>query len=119
MVKEKDKAAKKKKKKKGNAKQRNPKKAQPGKAQAAPPIDYSPLIPMEPSAALAEIVGPDKLLHAEASRRVWIYIKRNRLLDRQNPLLINADPKLRPIFGKAQVTRAEMTRAVMAELKKG
>ena len=83
-------------------------------------FDYSSLERMAPTKALAAIVGDEKLFHSEASRRVWSYVKLHGLQDRQNPLLVNADDKLKPIFGgRSQVSTDELTKAVMAELKKG
>lgn len=84
---------------------------------AARPIDYSSLLPMQPSDALAEIVGAQALLHSEASRRVWMYVKSHRLQDPTNKLLIKPDQKLASIVGDKALSTVELTRAVRKEMK--
>ena len=65
------------------------------------------MAPKKPSAQLAEIVGATPLPRTEVTKKIWAYIKRNGLQDGRN---INADDKLRPIFGgKKTVTMFEMT----------
>jgi upstream activation factor subunit UAF30 len=74
--------------------------------------------PVTPSADLAKIVGPGQLTRAEVTKKVWDYIKTNRLQDQQNKRQINADDNLRIIFGgKAQVSMFEMTKLVSYHLK--
>jgi chromatin remodeling complex protein RSC6 len=46
------------------------------------------------------------------TKKIWDYIKKNNLQDSQNRRQINADAKLRPIFGKDQVSMFEMTKLV-------
>jgi chromatin remodeling complex protein RSC6 len=71
-----------------------------------------------PSADLAKIVGPGQLTRAEVTKKVWDYIKANRLQDQQNKRQINADANLRIIFGgKDQVSMFEMTKLVSNHLK--
>ena len=48
----------------------------------------------------------------EVTKKVWEYIKANKLQDAVNKRNINADAKLKPIFGKAQVTMFEMTKLI-------
>ena len=93
--------------------------------QAAEPapdaIDYSTLQPMQPSKALAEIVGPQALLHSEASRRIWMYVKSRGLQDPTNKLLVKPDKKLASIVGDKALSTVELTRAIreqMREIKK-
>ena len=72
--------------------------------------------PYTPSAQLAEIVGASPLPRQEVVSKLWKYIKKNGLQDRQN---INADEKLKPIFGnKKVVTMFEMQKHVSKHLTK-
>lgn len=74
--------------------------------------------PVTPSKELAAIVGSDPLTRGEVTKRVWDYIKANNLQDEKNRRNINADAKLKPIFGgKAQVSMFEMTKLVNGHLK--
>ena len=69
--------------------------------------------PMKPSAELAAVVGAAPQPRSEITKRVWDYIKKNNLQDAQNRRQINADDKLKPVFGgKANVTMFEMTKLV-------
>lgn len=73
---------------------------------------------VQPSAELAEIVGSDALTRADLTKKVWDYIKKNGLQDAKDRRAINADAKLKPIFGgKAQVSMFEMTKLVNAHVK--
>lgn len=72
---------------------------------------------MTPSAALAEIVGAKPLPRTEVVKKLWAYIKKNNLQDAKNKRQINADDKLKPIFGgKKNVTMFEMTSLVNKQL---
>jgi upstream activation factor subunit UAF30 len=69
--------------------------------------------PMQPSPALAAVVGSSPLPRTEVTRKLWQYIKRNGLQDSKNRRQINADEKLRPVFGgKSQVNMFQMTSLV-------
>ena len=68
--------------------------------------------PVTPDKELAAIVGKEPLPRSEMTKKIWDYIKKNNLQDAQNRRNINADDKLRPIFGKDQVTMFEMTKLV-------
>jgi chromatin remodeling complex protein RSC6 len=69
--------------------------------------------PMQPSAELGAVVGTQPQPRSEITKRVWDYIKKNNLQDQQNKRQINADDKLRPVFGgKKNVTMFEMTKLV-------
>ena len=73
---------------------------------------------VQPSADLAPIVGSNPIPRSEVTKRVWDYIKANGLQDKQNKRMINADDKLRKIFGgKKQVSMFEMTALVNKHLK--
>jgi len=72
--------------------------------------------PLTPSPALAAIVGAKPLPRTEVTKKVWDYIKANRLQDSVNKRNINADSKLREIFRKSQVSMFEMTKLISAQL---
>ncbi len=73
--------------------------------------------PLTPSKALAAIVGAAALPRTEVVKKLWAYIKKNNLQDAKNRRNINADDKLKPIFGKAQVSMYEMTKIISKHLK--
>ena len=74
--------------------------------------------PMNPSAALAEVVGSKAMPRTEVTKKIWAYIKRNGLQDKKNRRNINADDKLKPVFGgKSTVSMFEMTKLVSKHLK--
>jgi len=73
--------------------------------------------PLTPSAALATIVGSSPLPRTEVVKKLWAYIKRNKLQDAKNRRNINADAKLKPIFGKGTVSMFEMTKIVSRHLR--
>ncbi len=72
---------------------------------------------LTPSTTLAAIVGATALPRTEVVKKLWAYIKKNNLQDAKNKRNINADDKLKPIFGKAQVSMFEMTKLVSKHLK--
>ena len=73
--------------------------------------------PLTPSAELAAVIGATPLPRTEVTKKVWEYIKKHNLQDAANKRNINADAKLKPIFGKDQVTMFEMTKLLSAHLK--
>jgi chromatin remodeling complex protein RSC6 len=73
---------------------------------------------MTPSATLAAVVGAAPLPRTEVTKKVWDYIKKQNLQDAANRRMINADDKLKPVFGgKAQVSMFEMTKLISDHLK--
>ena len=72
---------------------------------------------MTPSATLAAVVGAMPLPRTEVVKKVWEYIKKNKLQDPINKRMINADEKLGKIFGKPQVSMFEMTKIINQHLK--
>ena len=74
--------------------------------------------PMTPSASLGAVIGTNAMPRTEVTKKIWGYIKRNSLQDKKNKRMINADEKLKPVFGgKAQVSMFEMTKLVNKHLK--
>jgi chromatin remodeling complex protein RSC6 len=91
------------------------------KKAAKPKVKRTPnagfMKPMTPSAMLAAVVGAMPLPRTEVVKKIWEYIKKNKLQDAINKRMINADEKLRKIFGKAQVSMFEMTKIINQHLK--
>ena len=73
--------------------------------------------PMTPSDALAAVIGTGPFPRTEVTKKVWEYIKKNKLQDAVNRRMINADAKLKEIFKKAQASMFEMTKMINAHLK--
>ncbi|WP_297907030.1 SWIB/MDM2 domain-containing protein [Thiomonas sp.] len=73
--------------------------------------------PLTPSPQLAAVVGAAPLPRTEVVKKVWEHIKAANLQDAANKRMINADDKLRAVFGKPQVTMFEMTKLINAHLK--
>jgi chromatin remodeling complex protein RSC6 len=63
------------------------------------------------------VIGSEAVPRTEVTKKIWEYIKKHNLQDASNKRNINADAKLRPIFGKDQVTMFELTKLVNAHLK--
>ena len=73
---------------------------------------------MTPSAALGAVVGEKAIPRTEVTKKIWEYIKKNKLQDSANKRMINADEKLKAVFGgKKQVSMFEMTKLVNNHLK--
>jgi dihydrofolate reductase len=73
---------------------------------------------VHPDSALAKVVGDQAMSRDQITKKVWAYINRKRLLDKQNRRMINADEALRPVFGgKAQVNMADLPKLVDKHLK--
>ena len=73
--------------------------------------------PMTPSAVLAAVVGASPLPRTEVTKKVWDYIKKHKLQDDANRRNINADDKLKAVFGgKKTVSMFEMTKLISGHL---
>ena len=74
--------------------------------------------PVTPDAALSAVVGSAPLPRTELTKKLWAYIKKNGLQDKKVRTQINADDKLKVVFGgKAKVSMFEMTKLVSNHLK--
>lgn len=117
--------------KKPAAKATPAKKAAPAKTAAAKPAvkkaAAKPAAPRKPNAAfmkamtpspvLAAVVGSTPLPRTEVTKKIWEYIKKHKLQNEANKRNIDADDKLKAVFGgKKQVTMFEMTKLVSAHL---
>ena len=72
---------------------------------------------MAPSAALAAVIGATPVPRTEVVSKLWVYIKKHGLQDAANKRNINADDKLKGVFGKAQVTMFELAGLIGKHLK--
>jgi upstream activation factor subunit UAF30 len=98
------------------AKKAAPRKAAKKKSARKPNAAF--MAPLMPTGPLAAIIGATPMPRTEVTSKIWAYIKRNKLQDSVNRRNINADDKLRPLFGKAQATMFELTKYVSKHLKK-
>ena len=74
--------------------------------------------PMNVSAMLGAVIGTSPMPRTEVTKKLWEYIKKNKLQDPVNKRMINADEKLKAVFGgKKVVSMFEMTKLVSAHLK--
>ncbi len=102
--------------KKAPAKKAAAKKSPAKKAKRAPNPAF--MRPMTPSAQLSAVIGDKPMPRSEVAKRMWVYIKKNNLQDQKNRRMINADDKLKVVFGgKDQVSMFEMTALVNKHLK--
>lgn len=92
------------------------KKAAPKKKSARKP-NAAFMAPLTPSATLGEVVGTKPLPRTEVVKKIWDYIKKNNLQDKKNRRMINADAKLKPIFGKDQISMFELAKIVNKHVK--
>jgi upstream activation factor subunit UAF30 len=97
------------------AKRAAPKKAAKKKSARKPNAAF--MKPLMPTGPLAAIIGSTPMPRTEVTSKIWAYIKKNKLQDPINRRNINADDKLRPLFGKAQATMFELTKYVSKHLK--
>lgn len=91
-----------------------PAKAPPAKKRA---VNAAFMKALTPSAALAAVVGAAPLPRTEVVSKLWVYIKKHKLQDEANKRNINADAKLKEVFGKAQVSMFEMAGLIGKHLK--
>ena len=114
------KAAPKKAAKKAAPKKAAPKKAAPKKAakkKSARKPSAAFMKALTPSDALAAVVGSKPLARTEVVKKIWVYIKANKLQDSANRRMINADAKLKVVFGgKAQVSMFDMAKHISKHL---
>lgn len=92
------------------------KKAAPKKASKRKP-NAAFMKPLTPSATLAAVVGSGNMPRTQVVKKLWDYIKKHDLQDAKNRRNINADDKLKALFGKNTVSMFEMTKIVSKHLK--
>jgi upstream activation factor subunit UAF30 len=94
------------------AKKAAPKKAAPKKKSARKP-NAAFMKPLTPSAVLADVIGNKAVPRTEIIKKIWDYIKKNKLQDQKNKRMINADAKLKALFaGKAQISMFDLAKIV-------
>ena len=75
--------------------------------------------PVQPDELLAAVVGSTPVSRGELTKKLWDYIKKNKLQDEKKRTNINADDALKAVFnGKKQVTMFEMTKLVSGHILK-
>lgn len=111
------------------------KKAATKKAPAAPPAKEKPaakkaakksapkkkaeggfMAALTPSPTLAAVIGKKALPRTEIIKAIWVYIKKNSLQDATNKRMINADAKLKPLFGKDQVSMFDLAKIISSHV---
>jgi upstream activation factor subunit UAF30 len=98
------------------AKKAAPKKAAKKKSARKPNAAF--MAPLTPSTALAEVIGSKAIPRTEIIKKIWDYIKKNDLQDKKNRRMINADAKLKTVFGgKSQVSMFELAKIVNKHVK--
>ena len=74
--------------------------------------------PLTPSPALADVIGSSPLARTEIIKKIWEYIRKNNLQDKANKRMINADAKLKVLFGgKGQVSMFDLAKIVSQNVK--
>ena len=76
------------------------------------------MAPLTPSPELAAVIGPEARPRTQITKDVWAYIKSYQRQDPVDRRMINADDKLRAVFGKDQVSMFEMTKILTRHLTK-
>lgn len=94
----------------------------PAKKASKPKVKRKPnaafMKPVTPNEKLAAIVGAAPLPRTELTKKLWAYIKKHGLQDKKNRRMINADDKLKVVFGgKGQVSMFDMTKLVSKNVK--
>ncbi len=76
------------------------------------------MTPLTPSASLQEVIGSKPLPRTKIVKKIWDYIKKNNLQDKKNRRMINADAKLKVVFGgKEQVSMFDLAKIVSKNVK--
>lgn len=75
------------------------------------------MAPLTPSDTLASVIGNKPAPRTEIVKKIWDYIKKHDLQDKKNRRMINADAKLRPVFGKDQISMFELAKLVNSHVK--
>lgn len=90
----------------------------PAKKKSARKPNAAFMKPVQPDETLAAVVGSKPLPRTELTKKLWDYIKKNKLQDSKERTKINADEKLKAVFnGKKSVSMFEMTKLVSGHLE--
>ena len=99
------------------AAKKSAKKAAPKKKSARKP-NAAFMAALTPSAQLAEVIGSKPIPRTQIIKKIWDYIKKNGLQDSKNRRMINADAKLKVVFGgKSQISMFELAKVVNNHVK--
>lgn len=102
--------------KKAAKKKAAPKKAAKKKSARKPNAAF--MKPLTPSASLADVIGSAARPRTEVVKKIWDYIKKNNLQDKKNRRMINADAKLKVVFGgKSQISMFELAKVLSKHVK--
>ena len=105
-------------KKAKKAAKKKPAAKKPAKKKSARKPSAAFMKPLTPSAALGAVIGTKAVPRTEVVKKIWVYIKANKLQDKANRRMINADAKLKPVFsGKGQISMFEMAKHLTKHLK--
>ena len=100
------------------AAKKKPAAKKPAKKKSARKPSAAFMKPLTPSAALGAVIGTKAVPRTEVVKKIWVYIKANKLQDKTNRRMINADAKLKPVFsGKGQISMFEMAKHLSKHLK--
>ena len=89
----------------------------PAKKKSARKPSAAFMKPMQPSAALGAVIGNSAMPRTEVTKKLWNYIKKHGLQDNKNRRMINADEKLKDVFGgKKQVSMFDRTKLVSKQI---
>jgi upstream activation factor subunit UAF30 len=100
------------------AKKAAPKKVAKKAARKAPASNTGFNAPLSASPALADVVGSNPMARTEIIKKIWEYIRKNNLQDSTNKRMINADAKLKVLFGgKGQVSMFDLAKIVSKNVK--
>lgn len=100
------------------AAKKKPAAKKPAKKKSARKPSAAFMKPLTPSAALGAVIGTKAVPRTEVVKKIWVYIKANKLQDKNNRRMINADAKLKPVFsGKGQISMFEMAKHLSKHLK--
>jgi chromatin remodeling complex protein RSC6 len=90
----------------------------PAKKKAARKPNAAFMAPLTPSTALADVIGNKPVPRTDIIKKIWDYIKKNKLQDAKNKRMINADAKLKVLFaGKSQVSMFDIAKIVSNNVK--
>lgn len=110
--------------KKAAAPKKVAKKAAPKKAAKASPKKAGKrtpnaafMAPVTPSATLAAVIGDKAVPRTVIVKKIWDYIKKNGLQDKNNKRMINGDDKLKAVFGKPQISMFDLAGIIGKHVK--
>lgn len=90
----------------------------PAKKKSARKPSAAFMKPLALSDSLAAVIGNKPIPRTEIVKKLWVYIKANKLQDKANRRMINADAKLKPVFGgKSQVSMFDMAKHISKNVK--